>query len=585
MIAEPSLRKSKGIHYTPARLASLVADRLVHRANLTPDEPIRILDPACGDGALLDAFRESLRQTWYGPVTVVGVETDSLAARAAERRLAGWKDADLCILNADFLSICAQEGGQGKFWEPEQPNPAFFRSFDLAIANPPYVRTQVLGAQAAQRLADRFGLRGRVDLYHAFWIAMTQAIRTGGTLGIITSNRFLSTLGGASLRRFLIKNYEIEEVIDLGDSKLFEAAVLPAVFIGRRFDRPTREPNGRIGNFFRLYTCANPTCDSCGPESPLKDVYELLRRGEPGRHRTPEGWFEPARGTLGAESRAGGVWTLNTSVEGHWLDRVRGSAHGVFDDIAQIRVGVKTTADEVFIRSDWDSLPEDQRPEDELLHPLLSHENARRWWPRTLLHKDSKVLYPHEIVNGVRQPINLRAYPRASAYLETFRDRLTRRKYVIGAGREWYEIWVPQSPDAWRQPKVVFPDISPEPRFYLDTKSRIVDGDSYWLTLRPGVPEDFLYVLMALANSKVIARFHDLAFNNRLYSGRRRYITQYVSRYPWPELSPSLTMEIVDCAKLATRAQAVETDWSKMDKHQTDLERLVAQAFRVEDPV
>jgi adenine-specific DNA-methyltransferase len=107
-------------------------------------------------------------------------------------------------------------------------------SADIIIANPPYVRTQILGSQKSQELAKKFNLKGRVDLYYPFLISMTESLKEGGILGVITSNRYLSTKGGESIRKYLVDNYEILEVIDLGDTKLFDAAVLPAIFIGRK---------------------------------------------------------------------------------------------------------------------------------------------------------------------------------------------------------------------------------------------------------------------------------------------------------------------------------------------------------------
>lgn len=42
---------------------------------------------------------------------------------------------------------------------------------DIVIANPPYVRTQVLGTAKAKQLARDFNLTGRVDLYYPFlWL-------------------------------------------------------------------------------------------------------------------------------------------------------------------------------------------------------------------------------------------------------------------------------------------------------------------------------------------------------------------------------------------------------------------------------
>ena len=92
---------------------------------------------------------------------------------------------------------------------------------DVVIANPPYVRTQVLGAKQAQALAKRFGLSGRIDLYQAFTRAMADVLRTGGVLGLLTSNRFLTTKSGAALRHILRTEFKLTSVFDLGDTKLF----------------------------------------------------------------------------------------------------------------------------------------------------------------------------------------------------------------------------------------------------------------------------------------------------------------------------------------------------------------------------
>ena len=75
--------------------------------------------------------------------------------------------------------------------------------YHLIIANPPWVRAQVLGALPSQALARRFGLRGRIDLGHAFVLALIDAMGEDGVLGAVLSNRFMTTRAGASLRRAL----------------------------------------------------------------------------------------------------------------------------------------------------------------------------------------------------------------------------------------------------------------------------------------------------------------------------------------------------------------------------------------------
>jgi adenine-specific DNA-methyltransferase len=69
--------------------------------------------------------------------------------------------------------------------------------FDLIITNPPYVRTQVLGAEASRQLAARFQLQGRIDLTHAFVAAMRQLLAPGGVIALLCSRTGFSAPGPA----------------------------------------------------------------------------------------------------------------------------------------------------------------------------------------------------------------------------------------------------------------------------------------------------------------------------------------------------------------------------------------------------
>ena len=136
----------------------------------------------------------------------------------------------------DFLAIEGIDVGprSGQLSLLDDIQTATLKKFDAVIANPPYVRTQVLGAAAAQELARRFGLTGRVDLYHAFVKAIANVLKPGGVLGLLTSNRFLTVKSGTALRRLLRNEFDLEAIYDLGDTKLFAAAVLPVIVIARK---------------------------------------------------------------------------------------------------------------------------------------------------------------------------------------------------------------------------------------------------------------------------------------------------------------------------------------------------------------
>ena len=67
----------------------------------------------------------------------------------------------------NFLSFVLEyfgaSGGHANLFCPSIPE-----AYDFIIANPPYVRTQIMGAKQAQLISAQFGLSGRIDLYLCF---------------------------------------------------------------------------------------------------------------------------------------------------------------------------------------------------------------------------------------------------------------------------------------------------------------------------------------------------------------------------------------------------------------------------------
>ncbi|MDN5787500.1 N-6 DNA methylase [Pseudorhodobacter sp.] len=505
--------KSDGVTYTPRALADFVAGRVVSAAVPVCGRAARILDPAVGHGELLLALLDRLE----GPVEVYGFETDPLALAEARARLSKeYPEAVLSLRLGSFLDHVLDDFAGGLF--------GVASPYDLIIANPPYVRTQIIGADRAQQLAQQFGLTGRVDLYHAFLLGMAKVLAPDGAAGFIVSNRFMTTKGGASARAGMVTNLRLREVYDLGDTKLFDAAVLPAVLIARG---PEAEPS--VSSFLSIYqTKADPSHTAADPIAAL---------GHNGAVALPDGrTFLVQHGTLDTGGDPAGVWRLASAGVESWLATVAKHTWGTFREIGKTRVGIKTCADKVFVPKSWDR-------ELELHRPLTTHHTAQRFRPEP---PNRKVLYPHHLVDGRKQTVDLAEYPASRAYLEEHRETLEGRRYVIEAGRQWYEIWVPQNPADWPAPKLVFRDISEQPTFWMDLEGTVVNGDCYWLT----GDEDLLWLALGVANSTFIERFYDLRFNNKLYAGRRRFITQYVEQFPVPDPTSSTARAIVAACRV-----------------------------------
>lgn len=531
--------KAGGATYTPTDLAEFVADQIIGVAEL-PSSKLRVLDPALGHGELL----HSLLSRLPGEVEVFGFETDPAALAIATKRLSGsYPNAKLHLALGSFLDhVLDQFGGPSGVGE----------RYDLIIANPPYVRTQIIGAEQAQLLAHQFGLGGRVDLYQAFLIGMARVLSPKGAAGIIVSNRFMTTRGGAAIRQALLGELDLQRIFDLGDTKLFNAAVLPAVMIARGgLDRGSIAPE-----FYTIYETMEPAERTVG--APLEALtHEGVSETRDGRR------YKVAHGRLDNGGDPAAVWRLGSDAVDAWLSKVKLKTWGTFRTIGKVRVGVKTTADKVFLPKTWER-------QLELLRPVTTHHVGRRFQSLPLTRQ---ILYPHEVADGRKRAIPLEAYPDTRTYLEAHRDVLEARTYVIEAGREWYEIWVPQNPAAWRQPKLVFRDISEKPTFWMDLTGSVVNGDCYWIT----GDEQLLWLALAVANSTFIERFYDHSFNNKLYARRRRFITQYVEQFPLPDPNSGLAQEIV----MRARRLYDEIGAPEADVHERELDALVWRAFEL----
>lgn len=527
--------KAGGATYTPRILADFVAQQIMDTFKEFPANiPLRILDPAIGHGELLVSLLRHLIDKTELTIEVYGFETNPHALNAATERLRQeFPRVSLHFELDNFLEFVVEHfgyGGYGSLIRQDTPT-----AYDLIIANPPYVRTQIMGATQARLLAKQFGLSGRVDLYHAFILGISQVLKPQGIAGIIVSNRFMTTKSGASVRQALFERFNLRHAWDLGDTKLFDAAVLPAVLLVENKDSHSSKAPA-FTSIYQTVESATETATDVIAALSGEGVIEI----NDGRH------FQVQHGRLDTSGTADGVWRIATDAVDAWLATVDDHSWGTFRDIGKIRVGVKTCADKVFIRNDWQDLPDTDRPE--LLRPLTTHHIAHRFKPLAP-DQPSQILYPHHVEQGRRYAVGLASYPRSQAYLENHRRALEKRQYVIEAGRNWYEIWVPQDPDAWDQPKLVFRDIAETPTFWMDFNRSVVNGDCYWLICRNPGQTDLLWLASAVGNSTFIERFYDLSFHNKLYAGRRRFITQYVEKFPLPDPFGSRGRAIISKAK------------------------------------
>ena len=536
--------KKNGVVYTPTEMADYVAFEMLKYKRNGFERSIDILDPAVGKGELLISMINAVKKNGL-PIKAVGYETDEVVATKTQELLQDmYPEASIEIRTGDFLEA-VENNSAGKY--------------DLVIANPPYIRTQIMGREKAQEIAERLNLAGRVDIYYAFLVYTKNVLKKDGISGYITSNKFMTIKAGNSVRNYMIQNYKIHHITDLGDTKLFTASVLPCIMIFSIGETKNKEEVAVTSVYQELTAVEESTT--------VGNVFEAIYNE--GLYDIPDGRvFKFQQGCL-QSVELDTTWAISSDENKRWLDQIQSRTWMTLGDVGKIRVGIKTTADNVFIGDDWSGDNADL----ELLQPLITHRNAGQIVANN--QNQWQVLYTHTTINGKKVAYDIQQYPKSKAYLMQHFDQLDGRNYVKKANRNWYEIWVPQNPDAWKHRKIVFRDISEKPQFWLDETGAIVNGDCYWVDINPDVMDEVVYLALAVANSPFIEKFYDVKFNNKLYSGKRRYQTQYVEQFPIPYYNSELAQKAISLVKkiLAEGAESA----SNGDKKELDL--LVEQMF------
>ena len=104
--------------------------------------------------------------------------------------------------------------------------------FDVVIANPPYVRMEII-KELKPTLKRRFPhlFSGRADLYVYFFGIGLEILRVNGCLAFISSNTYLNAKFGEGLRQHLLDTTTIITLIDFAETKVFDAVVEPAIMV------------------------------------------------------------------------------------------------------------------------------------------------------------------------------------------------------------------------------------------------------------------------------------------------------------------------------------------------------------------
>lgn len=405
--------------------------------------------------------------------------------------------------------------------------------FDVMVGNPPWIRIQVLSEYFPDQLRyfqreDSEYLSARAhsfDVYLLFVERALSLVRDRGTIAFVLPHRFMTSLAGLHVRTLLGASELVREIVHFGHQQLFPGRTTYACLLV--LDKRPHET-------FSL---------------DLVDDVESWRRAETSPPRV-----EP-HATLGP-----GPWTFAADEVSSVFDRLRMQFGSTLETVAEIFVGVQTSADEIYFISPTvmsqdiadfrDGQGLERQIERSILRPALRDRRLEAYDFRPM--PDAWAIFPYELwEDGDRTrasaipPERLeREFPLAWRYFFAHRDALDARDVTGGAPQAWYRYGRSQSLGRLDAPKIIVRVLSTTPRYCFDPDGLLApgggDGGPYYF-IRPRInsPEWNRYLIAILSHPVIDAMV--VAGGRQYRGGYFVHRKQFLRHLPIPPPGDSLT--------------------------------------------
>lgn len=292
VIERKGWRKKHGIYYTPQFVVRYIVantlGKLLEERSYNEVRQLKVLDPACGSGSfLIEAFDvldkyhrrvrgdydefDFFRRAEILTGNIYGVDLDAQAVEIARLNLllktlnqrAQLPDLVNNIRQGNSLISGTPEELRGYFgedweekrpfnWEEEFAQIMSSGSFDVVIGNPPYVSFGLRGAKRAEKGLDRYlrdkypnSAEYKLSTYAIFVNRGLELLKEGGYFGFIVPDSFLLGRYFSKLRRYILDNCAIEEIILFAEDFWPSGTVgLPVILTLKKVsDKARRESN------------------------------------------------------------------------------------------------------------------------------------------------------------------------------------------------------------------------------------------------------------------------------------------------------------------------------------------------------
>ncbi len=582
---KPEVRKAGGVYYTPQYIVTYIVENTIGKlvAGRTPEQiaGMRFADIACGSGSFLlgvydyllryhtgfyneeknraravkrkvvveaadGTLRLSLRQKKDILLNnIYGVDLDAQAVEVAQLSLflklledettasarghqLEFRETMLPSLDKNIIhgnSLIGWDILDGQLFDSDEERKLYpldfddkFKEimkrggFDAIVGNPPYIRIQTL--QETTPLSVGYfkkhyaaASKGNYDIYVVFIERALQLLNERGRLGYIVPHKFFNAQYGAPLRKHLSEGKHLSQVVHFGDAQVFKGAT--------------------------TYTCL------LFADKSASDEMRFVRVKDSAAWRESQAGDE---GTISASRITSDEWNFTIGKDAGLFEKLSGMPKKL-GDVADIFVGLQTSADDVFI---LDFVAEDSNAlqlrskslgiewlfEKDLLFPVVSGTDVKRY---TELPERQFILFPYSFKDEVARLIPfediLSKQAKTADYLLANKKRLEERERGKFKGKDWYRFGRSQNLGIQERIKLCVPRLVESLYAAFDTHgNHFLDNvDVGGITWKVNYQEQSLKYLLATLNSKILRwlfPFVSAPFRGGWLSANRQFLSQ-----------------------------------------------------------
>ncbi len=362
--------------------------------------------------------------------------------------------------------------------------------FDAVIGNPPYVST--IGEEKSYYTSHYKVFSPTADLYVNFIEKGLQLLSKTGLFGMIVSNKWLRAAYGKGLRKYLVEENSVQQVLDFAGLPVFKATVRTIVIVAAPIP-------GMVTSIKYLAPVPLDEFQTIHDGQQIQALFDQNAMDIELSHLDPNGWaFLNSQVFDVMEKIKEGKVPLHK-----YLDR-------------KMYRGIVTGLNKAFVidAEQRSALVNEDAKSAEIIKPLIAGRDVRRY---SIDYKEKYLIWTYIGVQIERYPVIL-------SYLTQFQTALEKR---CDKGNYWWELRACDYYQEFEKPKIIYPDIATNCRFTLDGEGFFSPNTTYF------IPSEDLY-LLGILNSK-LANFYlatvcaGLEGSGTVYL---RFFGQYLEAFP-----------------------------------------------------